>query len=68
MNSGLCDSCVWVRKIENDRGSIFFHCGKSKANPRYPKYPRLPVLRCDGYELRSTDRLQSNDEAPGDHS
>jgi hypothetical protein len=25
-------------------------CGLAAADPRYPKYPRLPVLRCEGYE------------------
>ncbi len=68
MNSGLCGSCAWVRRIENDRGSVFFHCGRSKLEPRYPKYPRLPVLRCEGYEARSTDRPQSEGEEPEDRS
>jgi hypothetical protein len=24
-------------------------CERSKTDPRYPKYPRLPVKRCAGY-------------------
>ncbi len=25
-------------------------CNLSLTNPRFPKYPRLPVLSCDGYK------------------
>lgn len=25
-------------------------CERSKSDPAYPKYPRLPVLECPGYE------------------
>jgi hypothetical protein len=25
-------------------------CGRSATDPRFPKYPRLPVVRCAGYE------------------
>ena len=27
-------------------------CERSKTEPEYPKYPRLPVLECRGYEER----------------
>jgi hypothetical protein len=27
-------------------------CERSKTDERYPKYPRLPVERCAGYEDR----------------
>jgi hypothetical protein len=27
-------------------------CELSKADKRYPKYPRLPVKRCAGWEQR----------------
>lgn len=47
---GLCDSCSHVRVITSGRGSVFLMCQLSKADPRFPKYPPLPVLRCAGYE------------------
>ncbi len=25
-------------------------CERSKSDPAYPKYPRVPVLECTGYE------------------
>ncbi len=28
---------------------MFYHCLLSKTDPRFPKYPRLPVLRCEGF-------------------
>jgi hypothetical protein len=28
---------------------MFFLCRLSATDPRFPKYPRLPVLRCDGF-------------------
>jgi hypothetical protein len=47
--AGLCADCVNSRRIESDRGSMFFLCELSNADPRFPKYPRLPVLACSGY-------------------
>ncbi|WP_321476050.1 hypothetical protein [uncultured Paludibaculum sp.] len=48
--NGLCETCVWVRRIANDRGSVFLLCRRALTDPSYPKYPRLPVLRCLGFE------------------
>ena len=36
--------------IENRRGSRFWLCSRSLTDPRFPRYPRLPVLHCAGYE------------------
>jgi hypothetical protein len=33
----------------NRRGSEFILCALSRTDDRFPRYPRLPVLRCDGY-------------------
>jgi hypothetical protein len=33
----------------------FVYCRKSESDPRFPKYPPLPVLRCDGHEPAGTD-------------
>jgi hypothetical protein len=27
-------------------------CNRSRADPDYPRYPRLPVVSCAGYEPR----------------
>ena len=39
-----------MRRIESDRGSKFYLCQRSATDPSFPKYPRLPVLQCVGYE------------------
>jgi hypothetical protein len=49
---GLCDSCEHQRLIHNTRGSVFSLCGRSRSDPAYPRYPRLPVTACAGYEER----------------
>jgi len=50
---GLCDSCRHQQLIRNTRGSEFSLCLRSKTDPAFPKYPRLPVLRCHGFEPRA---------------
>jgi hypothetical protein len=52
VKAGLCDSCRHQRIVRNTRGSEFSMCERSKTQPEYPKYPRLPVERCAGYERR----------------
>lgn len=47
---GLCQNCRFVRRIHSDRGSIFYMCQRSSTDESFPKYPRLPVLNCAGYE------------------
>jgi len=51
--AGLCDRCAHQKLIHNTRGSTFSMCLRSRTEPeRYPKYPRLPVRACGGYEPR----------------
>ena len=47
---GLCAQCEFMRRIQSDRGSVFYQCQLSATNPKFPKYPRLPVLQCAGYD------------------
>jgi hypothetical protein len=49
---GLCDSCRHPRIVRSGRGSVFTMCLRSKMEPEYPKYPRVPVSACPGYERR----------------
>jgi hypothetical protein len=51
-NAGLCADCVHARRIESARGSAFILCNLSQTDPRFPKYPRLPVVSCDGYKKK----------------
>jgi len=46
---GLCATCVHARTVTTER-STFYLCTRSFVDPRFRKYPPLPVLRCIGYE------------------
>ena len=52
VRAGLCDSCVHQKLIRTGRGSVFSMCLRSKTDERFPKYPRIPVERCPGYERK----------------
>ncbi len=56
---GLCATCRHRKENRNDRGSVFLFCRKSETDPRYPKYPPLPVLRCDGHSPLTENGAQS---------
>lgn len=65
---GLCASCAHVRVITNRSGSRFHLCERSRSDPAYARYPRLPMLRCRGHVPRkATDGAASTkgDSAPG---
>jgi hypothetical protein len=46
---GLCETCQNVQVIRTRQGSTFYLCKLWEKDPRFPKYPRLPVLACEGY-------------------
>ncbi len=48
--NGLCDACLHQRLVPNTRGSVFSLCERSRQDPAYPRYPRIPVLSCPGFE------------------
>jgi hypothetical protein len=49
LNAGLCDTCRHQRIVRTTRDSAFSLCERSRTDPRFPRYPRLPVVECDGY-------------------
>ena len=58
---GLCADCRFMRLMESDRGSTFYLCELSASDSGFPKYPRLPVLRCPGYERLTPDLDSAHD-------
>jgi hypothetical protein len=48
--AGLCATCRWMRIVTNRRGSVFYRCALADTDPRFVRYPPLPVLECSGYE------------------
>jgi hypothetical protein len=54
--AGLCEACRHQQLIRNTRGSEFSLCRLARTDPRFPKYPRLPVLACAGFAPRDPAR------------
>jgi hypothetical protein len=50
VNPGLCGHCVHARRLASGRGPVYLLCQLGLTDPAFPKYPRLPVLQCAGYE------------------
>lgn len=50
--AGLCARCIHARLIVSGRGSQFVLCERSRTDPRFPRYPSLPVVVCAGFERR----------------
>lgn len=55
LDRGLCASCVHAQDITSARGSTFSLCKLSFVDPRFRKYPPLPVRQCDGYVRHTVD-------------
>jgi hypothetical protein len=50
VDPGLCARCVHGRCLESGRGSRFWQCLRAQTDASFPRYPRLPVRECRGYE------------------
>jgi len=46
---GLCFTCRHARRVPTTRATYWL-CERAATDPRFEKYPRLPVLTCPGYE------------------
>lgn len=51
--AGLCSKCCHAEQVPSARGSTFVLCRMSTIDPRFPKYPRLPVNECTGYSPKA---------------
>lgn len=47
--AGLCETCVHLQVLASAR-SVFVRCGRADLDPRFPRYPGLPVTACPGHE------------------
>jgi hypothetical protein len=50
--AGLCERCRHRIEVRNTRGSVFSLCERSRTEPEFSRYPRLPVLECGGFQRR----------------
>lgn len=46
---GLCVQCLYGRAVTGKNETTYYLCERSFTDSGFPKYPRLPVLRCSGY-------------------
>jgi hypothetical protein len=56
---GLCQSCRHMRLIQTSRRSTFYLCRLSEKDTAYARYPRLPVVKCAGFELDSEKSINN---------
>lgn len=54
--AGLCADCLYARRVESARRSAFYLCQRSATDSTFPRYPRLPVIRCSGHAPRQLER------------
>lgn len=60
---GLCGSCAECRVVPTGR-STFYLCERSRRDPRYRRYPVIPVRHCAGHVDAGTPVVTARD-APG---
>lgn len=63
---GLCAACAYAQRIVSERGSEFWLCRRGLTGPEFPKYPRLPVTLCGGFEAagRPPERKRAEGAVP----
>jgi hypothetical protein len=45
---GLCLGCRHARRVPTPQATYWL-CGLAATDPRFERYPRLPVLTCPGF-------------------
>jgi hypothetical protein len=64
--AGLCASCAHTQVVETARRSVFFLCRLSVTDPRFSRYPRLPVVSCPGYRVGGAEARDLTARPSGD--
>lgn len=49
---GLCATCRHAQIVTSAKGSVFYLCRLSQDDPRFARYPPLPVRVCSGYQRK----------------
>jgi hypothetical protein len=53
---GLCANCRHAFRTPHPRGGRdYWRCALAETDPRFERYPRLPVLRCSGYTAKENE-------------
>jgi hypothetical protein len=61
---GLCATCIYARRVANDRGSVFLRCAYAAVDPSFAKYPRLPVMACAAFQTAKRDGADDATQEP----
>ena len=61
-SAGLCGNCRHAKVNQTRRGPSYLRCLLASVDAAYPRYPRLPVLRCAGYA--PTEDAPAQEDAP----
>ena len=56
---GLCATCVHAQVVISSKGSTFYRCRLADTDPRFARYPVLPVRSCSGYTPHDEDVKQA---------
>jgi hypothetical protein len=51
---GLCASCRFAEVVPSSKGTTFYLCTLAATDPRFRRYPALPVRACPGYQRIET--------------
>ncbi|MDX1631174.1 MAG: hypothetical protein R3234_04900 [Thermoanaerobaculia bacterium] len=67
--AGLCARCRRVIVVRSRR-SVFVRCRLGDRDDRFPRYPRIPVVACPGFQAvePSTEKDPGNGRFPSSHS
>lgn len=61
---GLCGGCAHAETLDSRTGSRFLFCGQARRDPRYAKYPPVPVFACAGFTARAARGGAPDGQAP----
>jgi hypothetical protein len=53
---GLCEACRHAKLNETRRGTAYLRCLRAAWDADLPRYPRLPVTQCAGFERHEGGR------------
>lgn len=53
---GCCGGCAHAKLNATRRGTAYLRCLRAAWDDRLPRYPRLPVLSCHGFEPKGPER------------
>jgi hypothetical protein len=56
-SAGLGGQCRHAIIRPTRRGTVYLRCGRAAWDSRFPKYPQLPMLSCEGHQPQPDQEL-----------